>query len=50
MKVADSSRAGKFKKFFQRPILDSYAHRILSSASSVGNPQSHDGENEVDRG
>ena len=50
MKVADWSRAGTFKKFYQRPILDSYAHRILSSASSVGNPQSHDGENEVDRG
>ena len=50
MKVADRSRAGTLKKFYQRPILDSYAHRILSSASSVGNPQSHDGENEVDRG
>ena len=50
MKVADWSKAGTFKKFYQRPILDSYAHRILSSASSVGNLQSHDGENEVDRG
>ena len=50
MKVADWSRAGTFKKFYQRPILGSYAHRILSSASSVGNPQSHDDENEVDRG
>ena len=51
MKVADWSRAGTFKKFYQRPtILDSYAHRIVSSASSVGNPQSHDGENEADRG
>ena len=50
MKVADWSRAGTLKSFYQKPILDSYAHRILSSASSVGNPQSHDGENEVDRG
>ena len=49
MKVADWSRAGTFKKFYQKPILDSYAHRILSSASSIGNLQSHDGENEVDR-
>ena len=49
MKVADWSRVGTFKKFYRRPILDSYARRILSSASSVGNPQSHDGENEVDR-
>ena len=50
MKVADWSRAGTFKKFYQRPILDSYAHRILSSASFIGNPQSHDDENEVDKG
>ena len=50
MKVADWSRTGTLKKFYQRPILDSYAHRILSSASSIGNPQSHDGENENDRG
>ena len=50
MKVADWSRAGTFKKFYQRPILDSYAHIILSSASSIGNPHSHDSENEVDRG
>ena len=50
MKVADWSRAGTFKKFYKRPILDSYAHRILSSASSVGNPKSHDGENEAERG
>ena len=50
MKVADWSRAGTFKKFYQGPILDSYAHRILSSASSVESPQSHDGENEADRG
>ena len=46
MKVTDWSGAGTFKKFYQRPNLD----RILSSASSVGNPRSYDGENEVDRG
>ena len=44
------SRAGTFKKFYQKPILDSYAHRILSSVSSIGNLQLHDGENEVYRG
>ena len=38
------------RNFIKMPILDSYAHRILSFASSVGNPQSHDSENEVDRG
>ena len=50
MKVEDWSRAETFNKFYQKPILGSYAHRILSSASSVRNSQSHDGENEVDRG
>ena len=50
MKVADWSSAGTFKKFYRKPILDSYAHRVLSSSSSVGNSQPHYGENEVDRG
>ena len=35
MKVADWTQASTFKKFYQKPINDSYGLKILSSANTI---------------